>query len=169
VPLTLSIPMESGINPTQGISLILFLDVHVKTIFELGRQMVWPKPNHCPQCGGRLWGHGFISACFDGFLQPLLLPRYRCPDCRSVFRVRPEGYWSRFQASIECIRESLSQRLGTMRWKQGLSRSRQRHWLSGLKKQIQLRLGMGWSGGLMEAFERLVAQGICPVSRSAKA
>jgi hypothetical protein len=83
-----------------------------------------------------------------------------------VFKVRPAGYWSRFQASIGDIRESIAHRLAHRRWPEGRSKSRQRHWLSGLKKQILARLGAGWAGDLLEAFDRLCQDGIRAVSRA---
>ena len=151
---------------TQSTSLILSLNVSVKSLFELGRRYEWPGLEGCPQCGGRLWGHGCTSAWFDGFPLALWLPRYRCRHCRRVFRVRPAGYWSRFQASIADIRESLLHRLGFLRWPSGRSPSRQRHWLSGLKKQVQARLGTSWTGDLLQAFDDLCRQGIRAVSRT---
>jgi hypothetical protein len=83
-----------------------------------------------------------------------------------VFKVRPAGYWPRFQASIADIRQSLAHRLTHRRWPEGRSRSRQRHWLNGLKKQILARLGVGWAGDLLEAFDRLCQEGIRAVSRA---
>ena len=156
-------------NFPKSTPLILFVDVCVKTVFELGKNFPWPKPQRCLRCGGRIWGHGYTEACFDGFDVPLLLRRYRCPDCRAIYRLRPGGYWSRFQASIGTIREHLSHRLFHQRWKPDLPRSRQRHWLKGLKKQIRFHLGPGWSlrpGDLLEAFDKLTARGIIPVSRA---
>ncbi|CAO0824693.1 hypothetical protein DFAR_830003 [Desulfarculales bacterium] len=51
-----------------------------------------------------------------------------CPACRAVIRLRPRGYWSRFQAPVETIRQSLFNKLARGRWDPGLPRSRQRHW-----------------------------------------
>ncbi|WP_281791626.1 hypothetical protein [Desulforhabdus amnigena] len=146
--------------------MILFVSVAIKSLVELGRRYEWPKDLVCPECGSRLWGHGFVQAWFDGCPQAVRLARYRCSQCRKVFRARPVGYWSRFQASISDIRESLSHRLSHLRWPSGRSPSRQRHWLSGLKKQILARWGAGWAGNFLEAFDQLCREGIPAVSRS---
>lgn len=136
---------------------------------ELGRSFPWPRPESCPCCGSvRVWGHGFVSAYFDEVPEAVWLRRYRCPDCGAVIRLRPRGYWSRFQASVETIRQSLSRRLGQGRWDPGLPRSRQRHWLKGLLRQVGLHLGPGWSGDLLWALDWLSGRGLAAASRSAQ-
>jgi hypothetical protein len=112
-----------------------------------------------------VWGHGFVFAYFDGFSEGVLLRRYRCPGCGCVIRLRPKGYFPRFQASLDTIRFSLSRRLNRGRWPPGLSRSRQRHWLSALRRKSLAYLGEGWKLGLMGAFDCLLSQGMIPVSR----
>ncbi|CAO0820369.1 hypothetical protein DFAR_1540020 [Desulfarculales bacterium] len=84
---------------------------------------------------------------------------FRCPDCRAVIRLRPRGYWSRFQALVEIIRQSLSNKLARGRWDPDLPRSRQRHWLQGLLRQVSLYLGLSWSGDLLGAFDWLNGRG----------
>jgi hypothetical protein len=95
-----------------------------------------------------------------------LLRRYRCTDCRLLLTTRPADYLSRFQASIADIRASLTHRFRQRRWRQNLSRPRQRHWLKGLPGKIRCHLGSNWTGNPMDAFEQLLAQSICPVGRS---
>jgi len=92
--------------------------------------------------------------------------RYRCPDCRLVVTTRPTDYWGRFQASIADIRDSLTLRFQQGRWRKTRSTSRQRHWLKGLLAKIRYHLGLGWTGNPMDAFEQLMARGLCPVGRS---
>ncbi|CAO0823466.1 hypothetical protein DFAR_3710024 [Desulfarculales bacterium] len=41
----------------------------------------------------------------------------------------------------------------------GLPRSRQRHWLKGLLRQVSLYLGSSWSGALLGAFNWLSGRG----------
>jgi hypothetical protein len=147
-------------------SLILFVDVCVKSVFQLGRKFPWPRPQRCPRCQGRLWGHGFVEAYLDGFHQPLWLRRYRCADCLVVFRMRPKGYWRRFQAPIWVIRSSISRRLKAGRWPPGLSRSRQGHWLRALVRRVLAYLGLQWQGRWLAGFDRLWEMGLVPVSRS---
>jgi hypothetical protein len=153
--------------PRNGIILILFVAAKVKEIFTLGREYPWPRPQVCPRCeGGVVWGHGFVLAYFDGFSEGLFLRRYRCPACGCVLRLRPEGYFSRFQASIDTIRSSLSQRIRYSRWPPSLCRSRQRHWLRALRRKAVAYLGNRWSHSLIAAFDALLSQGTIPVSRS---
>ncbi|CAO0824549.1 hypothetical protein DFAR_710012 [Desulfarculales bacterium] len=73
-----------------------------------------------------------MPAYFDEAPTEIWLRRFLCPACRAVIRLRPRGYWSRFQAPVETIRQSLSNKLARGRWNPGLLRSRQRHWLKGL-------------------------------------
>ena len=136
---------------------------------ERGKSFPWPRPERCPRCGSaRLWGHGFVYAYFDEVPVAVWLKRYRCPACRAVIRLRPQGYWSRFQASVVAIRQSLSTKLGRGRWDPGLPRSRQRHWLKGLLRQVGLSLGASWSGDLLWAFDWLSGRGLAAASRSAQ-
>lgn len=150
--------------------MIIFVCVNLKEIFEKQREYAWPRPKRCPRCGlGRLWGHGFALAYFDGFVSGVHLRRYRCPDCRCVVRLRPKGYFVRIQAAIETIRESITQRLCTDRWPAGLSRARQGHWLRALTRNAVAYLGNVWKSRLPEAFGRLISLGIIPVSRAIEA
>jgi len=153
-------------KPTKDLILILFIDACVKKIFRFGKSFPWPRPKRCPRCRGRIWGHGYTSAYFDGFTDPLWLKRYRCADCGSVIRVRPKGYWPRFQASIDAIRRSISYRLTHHKWLPDLPRPRQRHWLRGLRRQVFFHLGAAFSGGLLRAFDELSTRGIIAAGRA---
>ena len=159
-------PNSWGEIPTTDTLLILLVEACVKKIFQLGRQYPWPRPERCLLCGGRIWGHGFSPGYFDGFDSAVLLRRYRCPDCGALYKLRPKGYWSRFQASIASIRQSLAHRLTRLRWRPDLPRSRQQHWLRGLILQVRFRLGSSWTGCLLEAFDVLSGRGIAAASRS---
>lgn len=147
--------------------MIIFVCVNLKEIFKKQREYGWPRPDRCPRCGlSKLWGHGFVLAYFDGFAGGLYLRRYQCPDCRCVVRLRPKGYFTRIQASIEMIRESITERIGTVRWPAGLSRARQGHWLRALMRNAVAYFGNAWKKRLTEAFDRLISLGIIPVSRA---
>ena len=157
---------RAGRIPAQQASLLLLqVDVDVKKVFDQGKLFPWPRPPSCPRCHGRIWGHGFVEAYFDGFAKALLLRRYRCPDCHLILRLRPRDYWPRFQASIPAILQSLTHRLTFHRWPSFLSRQRQGHWLRSLIRKVRWHLGVGWEGDLLSAFEVLWGQGIVPVSR----
>jgi hypothetical protein len=147
--------------------MIIAVAVKLKQILEKGRNYAWPKPDICPACRAScLWGHGFVAACFDGFATCLMLRRYRCPACHCVIRMKPQGYFARFQASIETIRASVSQRVITGKYLACISRSRQQHWLRALKRNVLAYLGDPWRHRLAAAFERLIEIGTIPVSRS---
>lgn len=158
---------SGGCYPQEPGILILFVAAKIKDIVGKGKEYVWPRPELCPRCkGSGVWGHGFVLAYFDGLGEGLWLRRYRCPVCGCVVRLRPSGYLSRFWASVESIRFSLSQRLEKGRWPPELSRSRQRHWMRALRRKAEAYLGRSWEGGLMAAFNQLLRDGRNPVSRS---
>lgn len=102
---------------------------------------------------------------FDEIQGGVLLKRYRCPDCRTVYRCRPTGYFKRFQAAIETIHESVVARSERGRWLSWISRTRQRHWYRALIRRIAAYLGMPWSGGVVGGFVALMARGLTPVAR----
>lgn len=157
---------HGGINPPKPIYLVIFVPLVVKDLFKLGRSFLWPKPERCPRCDGRLWGHGFVPAYFDGYDQPLWLKRYRCPDCKGILRLRPRAYFKRFQASIQTIRDCLTHWTNTHNWKSGPSPPRQRHWVKALRGHLVLHEGLNRIQDLVAGFDRLWSLGIIPVSRS---
>ena len=159
-------PRQTGERPVKDSLLILYVEASVKKIFHLGQKFPWPRPKQCIRCGGRIWGHGFVLAYFDGFDEGLWLRRWRCPDCRAIYRVRPHGYFRRFQSSIYTIRSSISRRLKMGRWPPDLPRGRGGHWLRSLRRHVLAYLGFGWQGRLLEAFDRLWAMGKIPTTRA---
>lgn len=142
-------------------AMIIFVCANLKEIFKEQRHYAWPKPEVCPRCKMRKpWGHGFVLAYFDGFSSGIYLRRYRCPECCCVIRLRPKGYFARFQASIKTIRSHVA-RGG---YGAGISRSRLRYWLKALLRNTVAYLGYGFKGGVVAAFDRLVAMGKVPVA-----
>ena len=147
--------------------MVMFSAVKLKELFEKERNYPWQKPQSCPCCNSnRLWGHGFADAIFDSYKQPLLLKLYRCPECGCVVRLRPEGYFKRFQAPVETIRSSIVCKSTKNRWLGGISRSRQCHWFSALKKRIKAYLADTWSQGMVAGFDYFLQRNQLPVSRS---
>lgn len=147
--------------------MVIFFAVKLKELFEKERDYPWQKPKKCPCCNShRLWGHGFGEAIFDGYNRPLLLKLYRCPDCGCVIRLRPKGYFKRFQASVETIQSSIALKSRNNRWLAGVSRTRQSHWLNALKKRIKAYLTETFVEGSVAGFEYLLQLGQIPVSRS---
>jgi hypothetical protein len=145
--------------------MVILVEAELKQIVEQQRGYPWPQPERCPRCQAcRLWGHGFVMAYFDESRAAVYLKRFRCPGCRCVIRLRPKGYFKRFQASIQRIYACLRQRIINGRYETGLSRSRQRHWLRGLQRQALARLGAGFRDRLLKAFSVLVQRGHVPVA-----
>ncbi|MDO8944330.1 MAG: hypothetical protein Q7U75_14210 [Desulfobacterales bacterium] len=145
--------------------MVIPVDAKLKQIVEQQRDYPWPRPEPCPRCQEpRVWGHGFVAAYFDEYPAQLLLRRFRCPGCGCVMRLRPKGYFERFQASIHRIHECLSRRLVNGRYGAEASRSRQRHWMLALRRQVTAFLGEGFRSRLLEGFEALVQCGRVPVA-----
>jgi len=145
--------------------MVIPVEVELKCLVEQQRAYPWPKPERCPRCQQcRVWGHGFVAAFFDGIFGAVYLRRFRCPVCRCVMRLRPKGYFQRFQASIACIYASLSQRIGDGSYPSGISRSRQRHWMRALQRQVAAHLGEGFRDRMLEGFSALLERGGVPVA-----
>ena len=147
--------------------MIIFFTVKLKELFKKERKYPWQKPDSCPRCNSCcLWGHGFAQAIFDGFIRPLLLKLYRCPDCGCVIRLRPKGYFKRFQACIETTRFSIACKAAKKRWLAGVNRSRQCHLFRFLCQRIKVYLTDTWGEGILAGFDYLLQLGQIPVSRA---
>jgi len=81
-------------------------------------------------------------------------------------RLRPKGYFKRFQATIEIIWSSIISKVRTGKWLMGISRSRQNHWYQSLLKKISAYLTNTWQQDLIASFDFIVQSGQNPVSRS---
>jgi len=146
--------------------MVFFFPVILNDLFKSGRAYQWPRPSGCDRCFScRLWGHGYVTACFDGFAEPLFLKRYRCPDCGCIICLRPEGYLQRFQAPVKKIRASIQSKAQTGKWLTGICRNRQRHWYKSLLKKIKAYLTDTWEG-VLAGFDCLLNSGKNPVSRA---
>jgi hypothetical protein len=87
---------------------ILHVSVDVKKLCALGKSYPWPRPKRCFSCqSSRIWGHGYVLRYFEGFMQPLWVRRYRCPDCRTVYTLRPDLFPGGFPYSLWTILCSL--------------------------------------------------------------
>lgn len=154
-----------AIQTVPNIDMILFVPINLKQLFKQGRSYKWERPEKCPRCSHcKVWGHGFAARLFDGFVAPLLLKCYRCPGCGLVITLRPDTHFAGFQASIDRIRTSLSHRISKGRWPSGISTSRQRYWLSNLRRKIKAHLTQMWSDGEMAAFELFLSRDLVSVS-----
>ena len=96
-------PKTRSVKPTNKKTGDVILSVYakLKDIYEQGRNFKWKKPVKCKQYGStRIWGHGFVTAYFDGYSDYFYLRRYRCPDCCCIFTMKPEGYFNRFHIPL---------------------------------------------------------------------
>ncbi len=157
---------KGAVRPHKNGYMIKFAAVILKEIFNQGKKYPWPRPTSCPRCNSsRVWSHGYTTACFEGFDNPLFIKRYRCPDCGCVITMRPSTHFSRFQSSKETIRSSLQHKITSGRWPpDAKSRARMRHWLRNLKRQIKAILEFSWDSGIMAGYDKLLEMGKNPVS-----
>lgn len=117
-------------------------DVCLNQVAELGSSFKWNRP-HC-DCGGlRVWGHGRVVRYFPGFDQPLLVQRFRCEDCRSVFTCRPSCVWPRFLTRALVVLEALITRFSERKWPATIPRQRGGHWLRKLSEEFLVRTFLG--------------------------
>jgi hypothetical protein len=109
--------------------LILHFSVAVKALFMMGKEYPWPTPEKCPVCSGtRLWGHGFVTRYFEGFMKALWIKRFRCPDCLAVHTCRPLGFLKGIRYGIEVICSCLRGKIEEDRWRGCVSRQNQQYW-----------------------------------------
>lgn len=150
--------------PRKGDAMIVSVPVDINLLLKLKENYAWPRPDRCPGCNHfKVWGHGFAYCCFDFSTDPIPIKRYRCPNCGCVIRLRPEGYFNRFQASVDTIRKCIDSIVTTGKAIKGICRQRQYHWFAALKKRAVALFGLG--ADLKQAFESLIAEGVIPVSR----
>jgi hypothetical protein len=144
---------------------VLHVAVDVKRLSELGKKYPWPRPTRCLTCKSpRIWGHGFVQRYFEGYVHPLWVRRLRCPDCRTVYTLRPDLFYRGFQYSLMTILSSLLSRITDYRWLPGVPRQNQQYWYRGLKLQI-MRLKNVPSPG-RDTMEEVISLGFIPSSHS---
>jgi hypothetical protein len=82
-----------------------------------------------------VWGHGYVQRYFEGFVRPLWVRRLRCPDCNTVYTLRPNLFYQRFRYSLATILLSLVTKIADGFWLPSLPRQNQQYWYKGLKLQ----------------------------------
>lgn len=145
--------------------MILEVEVDFKALVDLGRDYPCKRPAGCPSCHGGLWGHGWVTIYLEGAPGQVFIRRFLCSGCKSVFRLRPKGFWPRFFHGIETIRSALEHRWTLKRWPVGLARQGGGHWLRGLIRHVKMRLGFEMEV-FPQGYEGLISLGWVPVSRS---
>ena len=161
--------------------MIIECNVSIKEILKQGKKFPWVKPKVCPRCGDRvLWGHGFTLCYFSKVSSGIYLKRYSCNSCKSVIKLKPSGFFKKFQTCIQNIKKSLIRHVNNKAIKnkavnnriiknktiKNNFRSRQDYWLRNLRKNIRSILGEEWKHRLIEGFEKLLGIGLIPVSCS---
>jgi hypothetical protein len=129
------------------------------TLHKFGKDFNWKKPNCCPRCHGKLHGHGFATAYFAEYQNIFYIKRYRCPCCKLIIRMRPQGYTRRIRSSINKIYEVLKYKIINATWPYGFSRQRGGHWLRVFI--LKLHIFKGYSQkNLIESLEEYFIGGL---------
>lgn len=132
-------------TPTQDVNMLKHIDVNLDLLAEEGKAYKWQSPPPC-NCGHKFWGHGFVERYFDDFDEKFWLKRYRCPNCKAIITLFPNGYLKYFRYSLLIIYQSLSFRLTSYIWPPALSRQRGGHWLNRLKRFCVAKFGVNSEG-----------------------
>lgn len=113
---------------TPATFVLVFTDVLVDEIATQGKSFKWIRPS-C-SCGClKVWGHGYRSRFVANFAEALLLKRFRCPRCRKVFTLLPEGFCRRYQTAGTEMGRALAARFAHRGWPRGFPRQRAGHWM----------------------------------------
>lgn len=118
--------------------MIVCANVLARQLAAAGRSFKGFRPSCRNNCGCSVWGHGWVRRYFDGYPEGIELQRFRCRDCRSVMTLRPQGFWPRFQASVNFIHDTLHYRLVHYFWPPGIRRQRAGHWLRQLIAKVRM-------------------------------
>jgi len=145
--------------------MIMSIVVDIKRLVELKKDYPWPKPDHCTDCKNpNLWGHGFVDAYLDCEKEALPLKRYRCNNCGTVIKLKPQGYFNRFHATIDTIRKSIISLATSGKYIPGVNYQRQYLWFTALIRQATARYKL--CPNLIHIFEKMIADGKIPVCRT---
>jgi hypothetical protein len=141
------------------------IPVDFNRLLKLKKDYPWPRPDRCANCNNpNLWGHGFVDAFFDCEQFALPLKRYRCPNCGTVIKLKPEGYFKRFRATIDTIQKSISSLASAGKYIAGVTYQRQYLWYSALVRHATARFRL--CANLNQVFEKMIAGGKIPVCRT---
>lgn len=135
--------------------MIIYTNIILSKLAKLGKNFNWKKPESCPQCKNKLWGHGFVNAYFNNFNKNLYLKRYRCPRCSIVITLRPLSHWSRFRYAIDDIYRGIKDRLKYLRWPPWLPRQVGGHWIRRFISKIKMDYGLNDQMNMIDRLEYL--------------
>ncbi len=97
-------------------------------------------------------------------MRPLWVRRLRCPDCGTVYTLRPDLFYRRFRSSVRTILSSLMTKIAGGFWLPELPRQNQQYWYKGLRLQV-LRARSIVSPDLT-ALKEVISSGFVPASHS---
>ena len=106
--------------------MIVFIDATVEQLRQQAREFNWNRPTCGCGCE-KVWGHGFVSRILDD--SRVELKRFLCPNCGTVFTLRPSGFFPRIQTCILSVFIALRLKLTTGHWPQPARRQRTGHWM----------------------------------------
>lgn len=109
--------------------MVVSVSVDMRVVARLGRSYQWPACAACPRCNGKTWGHGWVPRIFAEAPDLVMVPRRRCPRCRTVITLRPESHRPRLQTATARILEVVRHRLAQRVWPLPALRQRFGHWL----------------------------------------
>ena len=143
--------------------MVLHVTVDVKRLFELGR--LYPRLVRCCSCNSvRVWGHGYVTRYFEGFIYPLWIRRFRCPYCGAVCTLRPDSFVKGFRCALETILSSLVKRITDHRFQSSIPRQVQQYWHKGLRRQASRTRNAPYPD--ISVLNALLAGNIIPFTRS---
>jgi len=95
---------------------------------------------------------------------PLWIRRLRCPDCGTVYTLRPDLFYRGFRYALLTILSSLMKRIEDHRWLTHIPRQNQQYWYRGLLFQASRRRFVPSPDG--DTIQEIVSRGFIPVSHS---
>ena len=105
----------------------------------------------CDFCKVQMWGHGFVTRCFQSYSYPLYVKRYRCNGCSIVITCRPSSFWPHLQTEFIIIFNTLIYRLSHAAdppvWPEGIPRQRGGYWLRIFNRYYKMN-GLSYSNPL---------------------
>ena len=100
-----------------------------------------------------------MSRFFDGINEPLWMKRWQCPECHTVYTVRPDSHWRGLCATRLIILVSVMGKALTGRWLKSISRQRQQYWWRGYRRHASIH--SDW-----QTVKELLAAGVIPATHS---
>lgn len=144
---------------------VLHVPADVKRLLVLGKGYPWPRPKRCLSCKSpRVWGHGYVQRYFEGFLLPLWIRRLRCPDCGTVYTLRPDLFYRGFRYSVRTILSSLMAKIADGWWLPSIPRQNQQYWFKGLRLQSMRLRSVPFPD--RDVVKEVVSRGLIPASHS---